>query len=398
MDAALGDTEILEEPMSGKPPRPKPAPLSPVGGEATNGDCVAGPPSAAVIFVHRAGDTGPGAQAEVNNAFNWGGRFDEALGKTGARVEYPTFDALSEARSAAADGSAVAAAAARCADRVRAHVAAGVAPAAIFVGGFDGGGAVALALAAVPPACGLGGVFALEGGRGLGAAAACAALERAGPAARPLAVALGLEARAAAVVDDDAATDDDDDGEAAAPAAPEARLVAALEATGAAVDVWRVAAALPVGAGAVAVRRAKDGGGGDEARSETVVGDQLAEAAHWLLARLPAPPPAPAPAPKRVPAAPDLHDRYKVRYLLKDLARGMSRAVFDVPAGSEKLLAKYPINCRGSGFEMIAAGSGKVATEFYSPEPDATAAAIAARITVRLKDPESAGGEACAIA
>ncbi len=28
---------------------------------------------------------------------------------------------------------------------------------------------------------------------------------------------------------------------------------------------------------------------------------------------------------------------------------------------------------------MIAAGSGKVATEFYSPEPDATAAAIAAR-------------------
>ena len=105
-----------------------------------------------------------------------------------------------------------------------------------------------------------------------------------------------------------------------------------------------------------------------------------------------------APPPKRAPPPPDYVDRYKVTYLLKDLPRGMSRAVFDVPPGAEKLLAKYPINYRGSGFDMVPAGTGRVATEFYSPEPDATAAAIAARITVRLKDPGSAGGEACVVA
>ena len=66
--------------------------------------------------------------------------------------------------------------------------------------------------------------------------------------------------------------------------------------------------------------------------------------------------------------------------------------------GAEKLLEKYPINCRGSAFELKARGPGVVETTIYSPEPDATAMAIAARLENRLKDPSSSGAEACAIA
>ena len=91
-------------------------------------------------------------------------------------------------------------------------------------------------------------------------------------------------------------------------------------------------------------------------------------------------------------------DRFKVKYSVRDAPKGMKRLLFDVPDGAEKLLEKYPINCRGSAFELKARGPGVVETTIYSPEPDATAMAIAARLENRLKDPSSSGAEACAIA
>ena len=67
-------------------------------------------------------------------------------------------------------------------------------------------------------------------------------------------------------------------------------------------------------------------------------------------------------------------------------------------AGAEVLLAKYPIFCNNSAFDIRARGVGRVEADIVSPDPDATARAISSRLTTRLKDPGGAGAEeACCV-
>lgn len=106
------------------------------------------------------------------------------------------------------------------------------------------------------------------------------------------------------------------------------------------------------------------------------------------------------PAPPAETKAPEekTEPRVKVTFTLEDRPKGMKLATFAVPEGAETLLEKYPINCRGSAFQVKAAGPGVLVTEFWSPDPDGTAAAIADRLAVRMEDPSCSGGEACVIA
>ena len=72
---------------------------------------------------------------------------------------------------------------------------------------------------------------------------------------------------------------------------------------------------------------------------------------------------------------------------------GRTRAIFTVPDGAEERLAKYPIYCNNSAFDVKARGPGRLATAFVSPTPEATARTIAARLTARLTDPGGTGAE-----
>ena len=85
-------------------------------------------------------------------------------------------------------------------------------------------------------------------------------------------------------------------------------------------------------------------------------------------------------------------------YALETLGAGRTRAIFTVPDGAEELLAKYPIYCNNSAFDVKARGPGRLATDFVSPTPEATARTIAARLTARLTDPGGTGAEeACVV-
>ena len=404
----LDDGMPIPEPMSKRPDdvADEPAaPLAAVGGDVGNGDCVARPATARVVVLHRAGDTGPGAQVEFNNAFAWDGQFDEFLGARGCEVVYPTSAAVSKLKVGATHyGPATVDKA--CGDaygQIRKALEDGIEPERVFVGGFDGGGAVALHLATRSDVA-IGGYFSLFGGRGMGKSEAIfeglRTLEARG--VEPPRVALGLEAPRLPLLEEAprdadgapslgyAESKDDADAPASpelvepppAEASAEARLAELIESVGGAADSW-TADAPP-----------EDDG---EVSGAVNVSTQVEKLAGWLAARLPGPGEAAAPPAPRKQAKPDMVDRFKVTYARKELPGGTHRLTFFVPEGCEQLLEKYPINCRGSAFEVRAAGKGRVATEIWSPEPDATAAAIAARLTTRLKDPSSAGAEACAL-
>ena len=76
----------------------------------------------------------------------------------------------------------------------------------------------------------------------------------------------------------------------------------------------------------------------------------------------------------------------------------VSRTKDKLEACKQELLAKYPIYCNNSAFDVKARGPGRLATDFVSPTPEATARTIAARLTARLTDPGGTGAEeACVV-
>mmetsp|Transcript_5259 Transcript_5259/g.8655 ORF Transcript_5259/g.8655 Transcript_5259/m.8655 type:complete len:208 (+) Transcript_5259:128-751(+) len=74
-------------------------------------------------------------------------------------------------------------------------------------------------------------------------------------------------------------------------------------------------------------------------------------------------------------------------------------ATFLVPEGSEDLLCATTITARGAFFQLEKTNeAGRVRCGFYSPAPEAAAAAIADRVALRLRDPNPMGAdEACAL-
>ena len=138
----------------------------------------------------------------------------------------------------------------------------------------------------------------------------------------------------------------------------------------------------------------------DAQNGEGLVWAQVARAGNWVTAQLPKQAAAVArpKQPPRKPAPADRVDRTRVGYALETLAAGRTRAIFTVPDGAEELLAKYPIYCNNSAFDVKARGPGRLATDFVSPTPEATARTIAARLTARLTDPGGTGAEeACVV-
>ena len=73
-------------------------------------------------------------------------------------------------------------------------------------------------------------------------------------------------------------------------------------------------------------------------------------------------------------------------------------AVFDVPPGSEALICRHGVMCRGASFGLTPGRvSGTVETTFESTTPEKTADAIAERLARRLNDPDAAGVEECCV-
>jgi len=163
------------------------------------------------------------------------------------------------------------------------------------------------------------------------------------------------------------------------------------------------------------------GGGGGAAAHDVLVpwlvarcggrrgggGGSTAARAAAVAAATPTPPP-PVARPKDPDAAardPDrlLDQLLSVQWrLLPAAAAGPDRrsttAVFDVPEGSEKLLCKNGVMCRGATFALVPGRApGTVECRFESPAPEATAKAIAARVSNRLNDPSGASVEDCCI-
>ena len=366
-------------------------------GERTNHEFLEQPPRprARVVVLHRSGDDAGGAQVEFNS-YGSPFHFDVELARQGCSVVYPAAPQTRPPGATAApllrpaspptsddDDGAPAhppalpaetetlVAAATAAVR-RAVDEDGIAADRVFVGGFDGGGAAALAVACQLDVA-IGGYFCLFGGRGVGVAdcRALSAAARAAPAARGVAVAFGRENVSASDEKNDDARD--------------ARLAASFAARGFAVETWDAAAA-PADL--------------DAQSGEGLVWAQIARAGDWVAAQLPKKAAAVArpKRPPRQPAPADSVDRTRVTYVLKTLAAGWTRAIFTVPDGAEELLAKYPIYCNNSTFDVKSRGPGRLGTEFVSPTPEATARTIAARLTTRLTDPGGTGAEeACLI-
>eukprot|EP00927_Polykrikos_kofoidii_P027733 TRINITY_DN24306_c0_g1_i1.p2 TRINITY_DN24306_c0_g1~~TRINITY_DN24306_c0_g1_i1.p2 ORF type:complete len:135 (-),score=23.03 TRINITY_DN24306_c0_g1_i1:135-539(-) len=83
---------------------------------------------------------------------------------------------------------------------------------------------------------------------------------------------------------------------------------------------------------------------------------------------------------------------------------GYYTASFSVPRGLVQTLAEHPIMANGGSFELrpdeaaASQGEGAVCTTFYSPKPERTAEAIAARLARRLDDPDGvAATEQCTV-
>ena len=73
-------------------------------------------------------------------------------------------------------------------------------------------------------------------------------------------------------------------------------------------------------------------------------------------------------------------------------------AVFDVPPGSERLLCRHGVMCRGATFALAPGRApGTVECTFESTAPEQTADAIAERLANRLNDPDGASVEDCCI-
>lgn len=79
------------------------------------------------------------------------------------------------------------------------------------------------------------------------------------------------------------------------------------------------------------------------------------------------------------------------------VTKGETNVIFDVPMGTETVLARFPITCRGASFALVPRAPGRVAVTFYSPAPNATADAIAARIRNRLVDANPDDAAACPV-
>ena len=343
-------------------------------------------PRARVVVLHRENDTADGAKVEFNS-YGSPFHFDVELARQGCSVVYPAApqtrsrgagapllrpaspptsddddDAPARPPALTADTEALAAAATAAVRRAVDED--GIAADRVFVGGFDGGGAAALAVACQLDVA-IGGYFCLFGGRGVGVAD-CRALKaaaRAAPAARGVAVKFGRD-RATA---DDAKNDNND-------------LADSFSARGFAVEAWDADL--------------------DAQNGEGLVWAQVARAGNWVTAQLPQQAAAVArpKQPPRKPAPADRVDRTRVGYALETLGAGRTRAIFTVPDGAEELLAKYPIYCNNSAFDVKARGPGRLATDFVSPTPEATARTIAARLTARLTDPGGTGAEeACVV-
>ena len=111
----------------------------------------------------------------------------------------------------------------------------------------------------------------------------------------------------------------------------------------------------------------------DAQKGEGLVRAQVARAGNWVTAQLPKQAAAVArpKQPPRKPAPADRVDRTRVGYALETLGAGRTRAIFTVPDGAEELLAKYPIYCNNSAFDVKARGPGRLGTEFVSPTPEA---------------------------
>lgn len=247
---------------------------------------------AAVVVLHRQGDTGAGAQAEFCNAHTYDGRFESVLEARGARVLYPTYVYDTEEEHACAQVTR----------RIMQLISVdGLPSTRVFVGGFGLGAELALAVALRLP-LDLGGYFALDGWRTL----PTIAVDRA-PAPK------------LAVVNP-----------------PTHDAVAALRAAGAQVDVYSVA--------------------------EDPISRQVALAAAWLLDKLPEP--RPAVETKELERQPA---RRGVPFSLESVASAETVAVFEVPAGCEDLLQRFPVTCCGANFDLEPRGPGRVATTFYSP-------------------------------
>ena len=99
----------------------------------------------------------------------------------------------------------------------------------------------------------------------------------------------------------------------------------------------------------------------DAQNGEGLVWAQVARAGNWVTAQLPKQAAAVArpKQPPRKPAPADRVDRTRVGYALETLGAGRTRAIFTVPDGAEELLAKYPIYCNNSAFDVKARGEAR---------------------------------------
>ncbi|KAJ1461455.1 hypothetical protein M885DRAFT_507458 [Pelagophyceae sp. CCMP2097] len=322
--------------------------------------------TSAVVMLHRAGDNGAGCQVEVSSSSTWDGAFEAACAAVGAVVAYPTI----RVQAGAELNATINAGCAQVMMRVRRLMdELEIAPERIYIGGFDAGGLLALHLAGRLPMA-IGGFFCLQGGGAMESASLLEVLNTRKARGVPNAVcAVGIEDRA---------------GEA--PGFLDA-VVAALRPENAdGTHCWRLADA------------------GDD-----LVSKQVELLASWLEKRLghqgaadgalivAETPEVPAEAPRVRRRDQLLVDVSTATFTLEEADRGQTRAVFRVPPGTEALLCRFPVNCRGAAFAVEPHGDGTVSCLFYSPKPKDTAEAIAARINQRFKDPSSAGAEACTV-
>eukprot|EP00934_Nitzschia_sp_Nitz4_P007480 Nitzschia sp. Nitz4//scaffold3_size479765//374423//374822//NITZ4_000157-RA/size479765-augustus-gene-1.620-mRNA-1//-1//CDS//3329550929//7470//frame0 len=89
----------------------------------------------------------------------------------------------------------------------------------------------------------------------------------------------------------------------------------------------------------------------------------------------------------------------QVPYFVLRLADGKAKALFTVPTAMATALVIHPVLCRGSSFDLeidvVSQGRKKqsststsfLSTEFFSPQPEQTAQAIAERIAIRIGSP-----------
>ena len=119
------------------------------------------------------------------------------------------------------------------------------------------------------------------------------------------------------------------------------------------------------------------------------------------------------PTPIAASAESGLLDPFALPYAVaKDKSRdGMGPhnyvVTFQAPPGWEDVLCRHPVSARGASFVLErrasssssshGGSSSEVTCSLCSPEPEVTAAAIHARLVLRLKDPSPPGAEECTV-